>query len=68
MLAVNMLANVDSRVKELLHEMNSHTPDEVNTLALYSVAVAANANLSPENIRSLTTAILKGQLPRRKGA
>lgn len=68
MLAANMLDAVAMRVKELLHEMNTHSADEVKALALHSCALSAVATLSDENIASLTKAIRQGRLPRRKGA
>lgn len=68
MATAEMLDSVAGRVKELLLSMNSHTPDEIETLTLYSCALSAVATLSEENLGSVARAIHMGRLPRKRTA
>src|SRR5271165_3580559 len=61
--AKETLAEVARTANELSAKMLT---DAAEALALHSVALAASANLSPENIASLARAIRQGRLPRRK--
>ncbi len=65
---LDVLDCVHDRSAELREELRSKPPDQAEVTALFGAALAASANLSAENITSLTNAVRQGRLPRRKGS
>jgi hypothetical protein len=64
--AIGELDHVRDRAANLMQELRTTPPEHSVTVAVLSVAIAANANLSPENIDSLGDAVRQGRLPRRQ--
>jgi hypothetical protein len=66
--ALDALESVHHRADQLRNELRTAPPDHAAAVAVFGAAVAASANLSVENIDSLTDAVRQGKLPRRKTA
>ena len=64
--AFDILDNLIRRATDLRQELRSKPPERGSVLAIFGAALAASANLSADNLASLTTAIRSGRLPRRR--
>jgi hypothetical protein len=66
--AIAELDHVRDRAGELVRELRETPSEHSAIVTVLSVAIAANANLSEENIESLGDAVRSGKLPRRRPA
>jgi hypothetical protein len=64
--AIAELNHVRDRAGEMMRELRETPPEHSVVVTVLSAAIAANANLSSENIASLTDAVRQGKLPRKR--